>query len=161
MRKLTAALAAIALLVFVAGCGGGGDSSSTSSMAEDSTNASASGDAASAAANEACTAANQKIAALPQPNDDASVLEYLEATEKTVEQLRIEVAALNGSAGLTEYTEALTKSVTILNEMSNASRSGNPDGVRELSKELEALHLGKVAEMAGLDNCAEAPGVEA
>jgi hypothetical protein len=161
MKYLTAVLAATALLVLVAGCGGGGSSNSTSSTPSDSTNASASGDAASASANEACAEANEEIAAMPQPDSEEAVTEYLDATEKTVERLQVQVAGLNGSAGVTEYSKALSDSVTILNEMANASRSGNPDGVRELSKELEEIHLGKVAEAAGLDTCAEAPGVEA
>jgi hypothetical protein len=161
MKHLTAAAAvAIALLLFAAGCGGGGGTSSTSSMSTDGTSASASGDSASGDANEACAKANEKIAALGQPDNDKAVLEYLEETEQTVDQLPGEVAALNDS-GVAAYVEALSKSVNVLNEMSNAARSGNPDGVRELSKELESLHLGKVAQAAGLDTCAEAPGVEA
>jgi HPt (histidine-containing phosphotransfer) domain-containing protein len=158
MKYLTALAAAIALLALAAGCGGGGDSSSSGSSGE--TNASAGGDADSAAANEACATANQKIAALPIPDHEQAVVEYLEQTEETVAELQAEVAGLNGSAGITEYSEALASSVAVLNEMANAARSRNPDEVRELSKELENLHLGKVAEAAGLETCAEAPKVE-
>jgi ABC-type glycerol-3-phosphate transport system substrate-binding protein len=147
MRSHAAIAAAIALLALAAGCGGGGggDSSST---------------AAATAANEACAAANQKIASLSTPDNEAAVLEYLEQTEATVEQLQVEVAAVDGSSGIVEYSDALSEAVTVLNEMANAARSRNPDGVRELSKQLEKLHVGKVAEAAGLETCSEAPGVE-
>jgi hypothetical protein len=157
MKHLTAAaVIAIALPVFAAGCGG---DSSTSSMSTDGNNASATGDSAAAQANEACAKANGKIAALGQPDGDQAVLEYLEETEQTVDQLHGEVAGLD-DPGVAAYAEALSKSVTVLNEMANAARSSNPDGVRELSKELESLRLGKVAQAAGLDTCAEVPGVE-
>jgi hypothetical protein len=158
VKRLVLTTATIALVAVVAGCGGGGDTSD--SAVGTGTNASASGDAASAAANEACAAANREIAALPAPDNETAVLEYLEETEETVAKLHDEVAGLDGSAGLTEYAEALATSVTVLNEMANAARSRNPDEVRELSKELEKLHLGKVAEAAGLETCAEAPEVE-
>jgi hypothetical protein len=159
VKYLIALTAAIALLAVAAGCGGGGDDSG-SSAAGDGTNASASGDGASAAANEACAAANQEIAALAIPDHEQAVVEYLEQTEATVAQLHEEVAGLDGSSGIAEYAGALATSVTVLNEMANAARSRNPDEVRELSKQLEELHLGKVAEAAGLETCAEAPAVD-
>lgn len=159
MKRLTAIAVAIALVAFAAGCGGGGGGSS-SPASGDGTTVSASGDDASAAANEACAAANQKIAALSIPDNEQAVLEYLEATEATVEELQIEVAGLDGSSEITGYAEALASSVGVLNEMSNAARSRNPDEVRELSKQLEKLQLAKVAEAAGLETCAEAPKVE-
>jgi ABC-type glycerol-3-phosphate transport system substrate-binding protein len=157
MRFLAATAAAIALLALAAGCGGGGGDGSSSSGG--GTDAGASGDPA-AAANEACAAANRKIAALSTPENEVAVLEYLEQTEEAVEQLQVEVAGVDGSDGIAEYSEALASAVAVLNEMSNAARSRNPDGVRELSKELEKLHVGKVAAAAGLETCSEAPGVE-
>jgi ABC-type glycerol-3-phosphate transport system substrate-binding protein len=162
VKYLAATAAAIALLALAAGCGGGGGSSSSTApgASSGSTNTSASGDEASAQANEACAAANEAIAKLPTPENDVAVLEYLEQTEAAVTKLQTEVAAVGGSAGIQEYAAALAKSVAVLNEMTNAARSRNPDAVRELSKELVALHLGKVAQAAGLDMCAETPGVE-
>jgi hypothetical protein len=158
VRFVLATAAAIALLgVAVAGCGGGGGSS-TASNSGGSTAVSSTGDETSAAANDACAEANKKIAALQTPSNSAAVLEYLEQTEAAVEQLQVEVAALNGSASLTEYSQALATSVGVLNEMANAARSQNPDAVREFSKELEELHVGELAEAAGLDTCAETPG---
>ncbi|HYC81447.1 MAG TPA: hypothetical protein VEB65_06645 [Solirubrobacterales bacterium] len=158
MKRLALTAATIALVAVVAGCGGGGDTSG--SAASTGTNADAAGDAASAAANEACADANREIAALPAPGNETAVLEYLEETEETVAKLQVEVADLDGSPGITEYAQALATSVTVLNEMANAARSRNPDEVRELSKELEKLRLGRVAEAAGLETCAEAPEVE-
>jgi hypothetical protein len=160
VKYLAAAAAATALLALAAGCGGGGGSSSTAPASSGSTNTSASGDEATAQANEACAAANKTIAELTTPENDVAVLEYLEQTEAAITKLQTEVAAAGGSAGIQEYAAALSKSVAVLNEMTNAARSRNPDAVRELSKELVALHLAKVAQAAGLDMCAEAPGVE-
>ena len=160
MKYFAAIAAAIAILALAAGCGGGGGSSSSSGASDSANATSTAGDGASAAANEACAAANQKIAALPTPDNEQAVVEYLEQTEEAVEQLQVEVAGADGSSGITEYSKALASSVSVLNEMTNAARSGNPDGVRELSKELEKLHLGKVAEAAGLQTCSEAPRAE-
>src|SRR6185369_9651093 len=160
MKLLLATATAIALLgLAVAGCGGGG-SSSNGSSSDSGTNASSSGDDVSAAANEACAAANKTIAALGTPDTNQAVLEYLEKTEDAVEQLQGEIAGLDGSSELAAYGDALATSVGVLTEMSNAARSRNPDAVRELSKELEKLKVGKLAEAAGLDTCAETPGVE-
>lgn len=160
MKLLLATATAIALLgIAVAGCGGGGGSS-TGSTSESGTNASSTGDDTSAAGNEACAEANKKIAALGTPDNNQAVLEYLEQTEDAVEQLQGEIAGLDGSAEVARYGEALATSVGVLSEMSNAARSRNPDAVRELSKELEQLKVGELAEAAGLDTCAETPGVE-
>ncbi len=152
MKYLAAIVAATALLAVAAGCGGGGDDSTTGS------GSGSGGDAA--AADAACAKANQRVAALRTPENEVAVLEYLEATEAAVEELQKEVAALDGSSGLREYANALETSVGLLNEMSNAARSRNPDAVRELSKGLVRLHVGKLAEAAGLKACAEAPGAE-
>ena len=149
MRYLAAIAAAAALLALAAGCGGGGGSSTASGSG---------GAEVSAEADAACAEANRKIAALQTPEDDAAVLDYLERTEAVVEGLQLEVAGLGGSAGVREYSKALTSSVTVLNEMANAARSGNPDAVRELSNELVDLQVGKLAQAAGLQTCAEAPG---
>ena len=43
------------------------------------------------------------------------------------------------------------------NEMANAARNENYDAVRELSDGLVQLHLGELAEVAGLKTCAEVP----
>lgn len=153
MRRLLLTAVTIALVAVVTGCGGGDGSTSSGGGASGSADA-------SAAANEACAAANREIAALPIPDDEQAVVEYLEQTEETVAQLEVEISGADGSAGITEFAQALATSVTVLNEMANAARSRNPDEVRELSKRLEKLHLGKVAEAAGLDTCAEAPEVE-
>jgi plasmid stabilization system protein ParE len=159
VRFLLATATAIVLLgIAVAGCGGGG--SSTGSSSAPGTNASSGGDDVSAAANEACAEANKRIAALGTPDNNQAVLEYLEQTEQAVDQLQVEVAGLNGPAAMADYADALATSVGVLAEMSNAARSRNPDAVRELSKELETLKVGKLAEAAGLDTCAETPGVE-
>jgi hypothetical protein len=122
--------------------------------------AGAGGGDATAAANAACASANRRIAALTTPNGPAAVVKYLEATEAAIEQLQGEVAAVGGPAGVREFARALETSVGVLNKMSNAARSLNPDAVRELSKQLVDLHLGEVAEAAGLDTCAATPGVE-
>jgi plasmid stabilization system protein ParE len=148
MKFLAAIAAAIALLAFAAGCGGGGGSTSGSS---------GSGDVAGEA-NAACASANQRIASLGTPEGTAAVQRYLEETEATVQKLQGEIAALDGSAAAKEYADALARSVTVLNEMANAARSENPDAVRELSGKLVGLHVGKLAEAAGFQTCAEAPG---
>jgi hypothetical protein len=148
MRYLAAIAATVALLALAVGCGGGGSSASTS------------GGDASAEADAACAAANRKIAVLRAPDGDAGVLEYLEQTEAAVERLQLEVAGLDGSSGVREYSEALASSVGVLNEMANAARSRNPDAVRELSQRLVELHVGRVAAAAGLTTCAQAPGAE-
>ncbi|MGD9735631.1 MAG: hypothetical protein AB7V58_08500 [Solirubrobacterales bacterium] len=151
MGRLAAIAAAIALLAIAAGCGGGGDTSA---------GAGGSGGDVASDADSACARANAEIASLPIPGNEQAVVEYLEQTEATVERLQREVAGLDGSAELTRFSAALASSVAVLNEMANAARSRNPDGVRELSQQLEQLHLGRVAEAAGLQTCAEAPKVE-
>jgi hypothetical protein len=147
-RSLPAAVAIAVAVVIVAGCGGGGSSSSSGSGGG--------GDFASGA-EAACANANKQIAALGVP-EEASVLEYLEGTEAVIEKLHSEIAAL-GSSGSAEreYTNALAKSVTVINEMSNAARSENLDAVRELSNSLVDFHLGELAEAAELKTCAEVP----
>jgi hypothetical protein len=151
MRCLAAIAAAIALVAFAAGCGGGGGSTASGSGSGDVT----------AEANAACAGANRTIAALPTPGDEAEVLAYLEATKEAVAKLQGEIAALGGDPDLEGYSQALAESVAILNEMANAARSRNPDGVRELSQGLVDLHVGGLARAAGLETCAEAPGAAA
>lgn len=149
---LAGALGAISLLV-VAGCGGGSSSSSSSDAG-----GSGGGSSFVSGAEAACTNANKQIAALGTPQQE-QVLEYMEKTESVVEGLDEEVRALGGSgAAEAAYTEALGKSVIVLNQMTNAARSENFDAVRELSAGLIELHLGELAEAAELKACAEVPG---
>jgi hypothetical protein len=147
MKFPAAIAAAIALLAIAAGCGGGGDGDTGSG-----------GGDVVAEANAACASANEKIAALGTPDNEVAVLRYLEATKAAVADLESEISALGGDSNLKGYAQALAESVAILNEMANAARSRNPDGVRELSQGLVELHVGKLAEEAGLETCAEAPG---
>jgi hypothetical protein len=154
-RLILLTTAAVAAVVLVTGCGGGGSSSSSSSSAEGgSTNFAAGADAA-------CTSANKQIAALGTPQQ-AEVLGYLEKTEAVIEKLHAEVQAL-GASGAAEaaYTEALGKSVIVLNHMSNAARNENFDAVRELSDQLIEYRLGELAEAAELKSCAEVPKASA
>jgi hypothetical protein len=148
---LALAVGAISLMV-VAGCGGGGSSSSSGGEAN-----SGSGGEFASGAEAACTTANKEIAALGTPQQE-QVLEYMEKTESVIETLHDEVAALDGS-GSSEaaYTEALGKSVTVLNQMTNAARNENYDAVRELSNGLVEERLGELAEAADLKSCAEVP----
>jgi len=141
-------------LVAVSGCGGGGSSSSSTGGGGGSSSGFVSG------AEAACTSANEKISALGTPQQ-AQVLAYLEQTEDVMEVLHEEVAAL-GASGSAEvaYTEALGKSVIVLNHMSNAARNENFDAVREISDELIGFKLGELAEEAGLKSCAEVPEAE-
>jgi hypothetical protein len=154
-RLILLTVAAIAAAVLVAGCGGGGGSSSgSSSSGEGGSSNFASG------AEAACTAANKQIAALGTPQQ-AEVLSYLEETEDVIEKLHQEVQALGATgAAETEYTEALGKSVIVLNHMSNAARNENFDAVRELSDQLIEYHVGELAEAAELTACAEVPVTE-
>jgi hypothetical protein len=150
-RLIVLTTAAVAAVVLVSGCGGGGSSSGSSSG--ESSGSFASG------AEAACSRANKEIASLGTPQQ-AEVLEYLEKTEDVIEALDEEVQGFGGS-GTAEgaYTEALGKSVIVLNHMSNAARNENYDAVREISDELIELHLGELAEKAELTTCAEVPGV--
>lgn len=146
MRSILALLAvAAAGLLVLAGCGGG---SSTSAGG---------GGSFVAGAEAACSSANKQITALGTPRQ-AEVLSYLERTEAVIEKLHQEVAALGGS-GTAEvaYTRALAEALPILDQMANAARSENLDAVRELSDGLVELHLGELAEAAGLKTCAEVP----
>jgi hypothetical protein len=148
---LAGALGAISLLV-VAGCGGGSSSSSSGDAGGSGGGSFVSG------AEAACSTANKQIAALGTPQQE-QVLEYMEKTETVVEGLDEEVRALGGSGSAeAAYTEALGKSVIVLNQMTNAARSENFDAVRELSAGLIELHLGELAEAAELKACAEVPG---
>jgi hypothetical protein len=138
-------LGAVGALV-VAGCGGGGSSSSSGGG----------GDFASGA-EAACTKANKKIAALGTPQQE-QVTQYLEATEEVIEGLHGEVAALDASdSAETAYVEGLATAIPELTKMSNAARNENFDAVRELSAALVKIHLGELAEEAGLKTCAEVP----
>ena len=148
---LACVLGAISVLVVV-GCGGGGGSSSSTGEA-----AGGSGGDFASGAEAACTNANKQIAALGTPQQE-QVLEYMEKTEIVLEGLDEEVLALAGSGSAeAAYTEALGKSVIVLNQMTNAARSENFDAVRELSNGLVELHLGELAEAAELKTCAEVP----
>lgn len=145
-------LAAVGL-VAVAGCGGGGGSSSSG--------ASGGGGSSSgsfvATAEAACTTANKEIAALGTPQQ-VEVLQYLESTEKVIEELHEQVQAAGAAnAAETAYTEGLATALPVLTKMSNAARSENYDAVREISDELVAIHLGELAEAAELKSCAEVP----
>ncbi len=148
---LAVAVGAISLMV-VAGCGGGGSSSSATGEAS-----SGSGGGFATGAEADCSSANKQIAAIGTPQQE-QVLEYLEKTETVVEGLDEEVRALGGSgAAEAAYTEALGKSVIVLNQMANAARNENYDAVRELSDGLVQEHLGELAEAAELKTCAEVP----
>jgi hypothetical protein len=149
-RLILLTTAAVAAVVLVTGCGGGSGSSSSSSAEGGSSNFAAGADAA-------CASANKQIAALGTPRQ-AEVLGYLEKTEAVIEKLHAEVQAL-GASGAAEaaYTEALGKSVIVLNHMSNAARNENFNAVRELSDQLIEYHLGELAEAAELKACAEVP----
>ncbi len=138
-------------LVVIAGCGGGSSSSSSSSGGGGGSSSFVSG------AEAACTSANKQISALGTPQQE-QVLEYLEQTEDVIAKLHEEVEAL-GASGSAEkaYTEALGKSVIVLNHMSNAARNENYDAVREISDELIEFKVGELAEAANLKSCAEVP----
>jgi hypothetical protein len=139
-------------LVVVAGCGGGGSSSSGATGGGGSSSGSF-----VTGAEAACTTANKEVAALGTPQQ-AEVLQYLESTEKVIEELHEQVQAAGASdAAETAYTEALATALPVLTKMSNAARSENYDAVREISDELVALHLGELAEAAELKSCAEVP----
>ena len=152
----TAALAAVAIVI--SGCGGGGSSSGSSSGGggggEGASGAFASG------AEAACATANKAIEALGTPTQ-SEVLKYMETTESVIGKLSNEVSALKPSdAAEKAYTAALSKSETVLNEMTNAARNENFDAVREISDELIELNLGELASNADLRICAEVPVTE-
>ena len=148
---LAAALGAISLLVVV-GCGGGGSSSSSTGEGGGGSSA----DFASAA-EAACTKANGQIAALGTPQQ-TEVTTYMERTEGVIEELHEQAQAAAGDgAGEDAYVEGLAEALPLLNQMTNAARSENFDAVRELSNGLVELHLGELAEAAGLKACAEVP----
>ena len=139
-------LLAVVAAALVAGCGGGGSSSGEGS----------SGDFASTA-EAACKKANQEIAGLGTPQQ-AEVFKYVERTEIVIEELHEKVQAAAGdSAAERAYVKGLADAVPVLNEMTNAARNENFDAVREISAELIEIHLGELAEAAGLKTCAEVP----
>jgi hypothetical protein len=143
-------LLAVVAAALVAGCGGGGGSSS-SGGGEGS-----SGDFASAA-DAACKQANQEIAGLGTPQQ-AEVTKYMERTEVVIEELHERVQAAAGEAAAeVAYAKGLAAAIPVLNEMTNAARNENFDAVREISTELIEIHLGELAEAAGLETCAEVP----
>lgn len=158
MKKKLRSVASLLLLasvglVLVAGCGGGGGSSSSGVSSEGGP----SSGSFAATAEAACSTANKEIAALGTPQQ-AEVLQYLESTEKVIEELHEQVQAAGGSgAAETAYTEALGTALPVLTKMSNAARSENYDAVREISDELVELHLGELAQAAELKSCAEVP----
>ncbi len=140
------ALAAVGVLV-IAGCGGGSSSSAA---------AGGGGDFVSGA-EAACTKANEEIVALGTPQQE-QVTRYLESTEEIIEGLHREVAALDApGAAEAAYLEGLATAIPELTKMSNAARNENFDAVRELSAGLVEIHLGELAEEAGLKTCAEVP----
>jgi hypothetical protein len=141
-------LLAVVAATLIAGCGGGGGSSSGGEGS--------SGDFASAA-DAACKQANQEIAGLGTPQQ-SQVAKYMERTEGVVEELHERVqAAAGNSAAEAAYVKGLAAAVPVLNEMTNAARNENFDAVRELSAGLIEIHLGELAEAAGLETCAEVP----
>ncbi len=145
-RSALLSLVVAGVLVAVAGCGGGGSSS-----------AGGGGESFASGAEAACAKANKQIAALGTP-EQAEVLGYLESTEAVIAALHREVAALGASgAAETAYTEGLASALPVLTQMSNAARSENFDAVRELSDRLIEIHLGELAEAAGLKACAKVP----
>jgi hypothetical protein len=147
-------LAAVAILV-VAGCGGGGSSGSGSSSASSEGGGTSSDFVSGAEA--ACSKANGAIVALGTPQQE-QVTKYIESTEKLVERLAKEIAALDPSGSAeTAYVEGLRKAVPQLTKMGNAARNENFDAVRELSAGLVEIHLGELAEKAKLKSCAEVP----
>jgi hypothetical protein len=140
----------LALAAIAAGCGGGGGTDSSGGGAN-----------LTAEANAACTKANRKVAALPLPESESQLLPYVEENESIVDGLRREIAAFGGSGGgLAGYLAGLEESTTVLNEMSNAARSENPGAVGELANRLAKIRLARLAEAAGLDDCAKAPAVQ-
>jgi hypothetical protein len=144
-------LLAVVVAAVLAGCGGGGGSSSSGGGGEGS-----SGDFTSAA-DAACKQANQEIAGLGTPQQ-AEVTKYMERTEGVIEELHERVQAAAGdSAAEVAYVKGLAAAVPVLNEMTNAARNENLDAVRELSTGLIEIHLGELAEAAGLETCAEVP----
>ena len=153
--RSVAALLLLAVLGtgLIAGCGGGGSSSSTG---EGGGGSGSSGEFASTA-EAACTKADKEIAALGTPQQ-AEVSEYMEQTETVIEELHQQVEAAAGEgAAEAAYVEGLAAAVPLLNQMTNAARNENFDAVRELSDGLVELHLGELAEAAGLKACAEVP----
>jgi hypothetical protein len=151
---LMATAALVALAIGVSGCGGGGSGSGTSSGGGGGEGASG---AFAGGAESACATANKAIEALGTPTQ-SEVLKYMETTETVVAKLSEEVSALKPSdAAEKAYTAALAKSVTVLNEMTNAARNENFDAVREISDELVELKLGVLAGAANLRICAEVP----
>ncbi len=143
-RPALLSFVAVGLLVAVAGCGGGSSSGGGS-------------ESFASGAEAACAKANKQIAGLGTP-EQAEVLGYLESTESVIAGLHKEVAALGASgAAETAYTQGLAKALPVLTQMSNAARSENFDAVRELSDQLIEIHLGELAEAAGLKSCAKVP----
>jgi hypothetical protein len=147
-RSFASLLVLVAVgVMLLAGCGGGGSSSSGSS---------GSGDFA-AGAEAACRKANGAIVALGTPQQE-QVVKYLQATEKLIERLHREIAALDPSgAAQTAYVDGLKEAIPVITSMSNAALSENFDAVRELSAGLVEIKLGELAEAAGLKSCAEVP----
>lgn len=142
-------LLAVVAAALLAGCGGGGSSSGSGGEGS-------SGDFVSTA-EAACKKANQEIAGLGTPQQ-AEVFKYVERTETAIEELHQKVQAAAGdSAAEKAYVKGLADAVPVLNEMTNAARNENFDAVREISAELIEIHLGELAEAAGLKTCAEVP----
>jgi hypothetical protein len=137
---VTSVAAVLSLPVLLAGCGGGGGSSN--------------GEFASAA-ESACTSASSRIAALgaPQPS---SLVKYLEATDSIVAKVTAKVERVKGQGEAEKaYVEGLRIATKALGEMVLAAQARNSRSVDEISERLTELHLGKLAEEAGLESCAQ------
>jgi hypothetical protein len=151
LARLAPVAAAVVAVFVIVGCGGGGSSTSSGGDTTGSAGSFASG------AEAACTAANERIAALGTPQQ-SEVQQYMQSTELVIAKLHKEVESLAGSgAAEREYVAGLGQAVSVINQMSNAALSENFDAVRELSDQLIEIHLGELAEAAELKTCAEVP----
>lgn len=152
---VSAVLLGVIALLAMAGCGGGGGSSSPSG------GGGGEGESSSAfvkGADAACAKADEQIVTLGTPQQ-SEVLPYMETTESLIETLAEEVEGLKPSGAAEKaYAAALSESVNVLNQMTNAARNENFDAVREISDQLIELHLGELAEKAELKVCSEVPG---
>jgi hypothetical protein len=132
--------AVLSLPVLLAGCGGGGGKSS----GEFTT-----------VAESACTGASKQIAALGAPQA-SGLVKYLEATDSIVAKVKAKVEGVKGQGeGEKVYVEGLQVATKALGEMVLAAQARNSRSVGEVSERLTELHLGKLAEEAGLESCAK------
>lgn len=112
-------------------------------------------------ANAACKNANEQIATLAVPTDQAGLATYAAATAKASKALQSKIASLDppkdDKAAVDKYIAGLNRSNTLLTQMVTAARKGDAGRVKSLATHISSAGVGVLAARAGLGTCATAP----